>query len=479
VNTEFLEKIEAARNIKRKELTNISEKLDDLTDRKDTIEANSEKTKSKIAKPKKKKDIQAFELEKQSSESELELIVSEIEKFKNKQDNFADSDINSIALVEAVSQIKSEKNQSEENKAAVSNTEKLKIKYSVDDQEFVTELNAVEKVLADNDVSGESIDLTNLNQSTVVAVEYKTVAQAEARIEEILIELASASEQSRKTALENELEKLNKIKEEKIKEESVAVKQVSKSDLISDFNEQQSKIVAIKDIEKQKSAQAKLNTTLVKSAKKRKDKLTNLSNLSIQEKSEISQLDNIISSAEKELDDYENWKDAVKNKENSAEFTYEDALLSANSKYEEKLNSIKSSELSPEEKTEALKMLNTTTLSNAKEKLQEAEAKLENEPENELAVKEKRQFSRLVSELETARAIPLIDPSVNENSVVASTKVGKDELLPNYSASLKKIQHSAINDLDHEKAKLNVNSQLISKIKSQIQSITRNTDAVN
>jgi len=55
VNTDVLAKIESEGNIKRKELNNISEKLDDLTDRKDAIEANIEKKNSKIANTKKKK----------------------------------------------------------------------------------------------------------------------------------------------------------------------------------------------------------------------------------------------------------------------------------------------------------------------------------------------------------------------------------------------------------------------------------------
>lgn len=477
VNVDVLEKIEAEGNVKRKELNKISEKLDDLSDREDAIKTNIENTESKILNTKKKKELEALELQKQSSESELELIVNEIDKYKTKQEKFGENDISTIALVDAVSQIKSENNYSEENTAAISNTQKLKIKYSVDDQAFITELNALETILADNDISGESIDLTNLNQSTVIPVKYKTVAQAEARIEEVLIELSSATDESKKAALQDELAELNKIKEEKIKEESVAIKPILKSDLISDFNEQQSKIVAIKNIEKQKAAQAKLNSLVIKSANKRKDQLEDINNLSIQEENEISQLENIISSAEKELNDYENWKEAVKNKENSADFTYEDALMSSNSEYEEKLSDIQSSDLTDEEKTEELRVLNTTTLSNAKEKLQEAEARLSSDPENELAVKEKRQYSRLVSELETTGAIPLIDPISKESPATVSTKTGKDELLSNYNSSLSKIENSAINDLDKEKAKLNINSQLFTRINSEIQSINSNSNA--
>ena len=480
INTTVLENIEKEGNKKSQELNSVSEKLDDLNDRKKTIESNIQASKSKLESTKKKKEVEVIENEIQSSNSELDLINSEIVKFQGKQDRFNENDRKSIALVKAVSEVKDDKNQTEEYKKAVSNTEKLKIKYSVDDQDFSTNVESASKIFNENSITGESVDLAGLNESNVRPTEYKTLPEIEGRINDILNQLESVTDPVKKAKLEKELSDLNALKEQKLEEQVVAADvKIEKSDLVEDFNSRQSNIIGMKDIAKQKDAQAQLNNDLKNSANNLIDQKQKNGNSTEIEKSEISQLKKIINEVERDLNDYKDWKEAVSNQDNFAEFTYKDALESIDNNYESNVQSISNSTKSDDEKVIELKNLNANTLSSAKEKLQEAEATLASNPENALAAKEKRQYTRLIEELENKGAIPLVEPVAVPATVSSETVFTPEVLLPNYSKNINKIENSGINELDKEKAKLNINSELLTKVNTELQLLSKDKEPSN
>ncbi len=471
-NKNILDEIENAGNDKRKELNDLKQEISDLEARQNVLQNSIESANTKILNTKKNKDKEVIESEIQSYESELDLVKSEILKNQGKLDRFTESEMKSIAMVEAVSEIRSESNQSEENKTPVSNTQKLKISYAVEDNEFLSGIKDAEAVFRENNISGESINLTGLNESMIQATDFSSIKEVEDRINEVLNELENTDEEADRKRLEKDLERLNQIKEEKIKESTIVIdnNKVKKSDILSDYNERKSDILALEDIAEQKESLAKLDSELLVEVEKAIKKSKKSGDASEQY---IESLNEIKNETENSLEDYEDWKIAKSNASNSAEFTYQDALTSVNENYEDRIKAIyNNSALTDDEKAEDLKALNNTTLTTANEKLQEIDAKLSADPNDDLAKKQKRQISRLVNELENNAALPLIEPAVESSLVAENKPIKNDNLLPNYSEKIKNVENSGINELDKEKAKLNINKELLTKVNNEIQIIS-------
>lgn len=468
--SDVLTEIKSEGSSKNKELNNIKQKVSDLIERELTLNRKVLNLKAQLASTKKKKEVEVIETKIQSTESELDLIKSEIVKNKGKLDRFTDKDMASISLIKAVEEVYSEVNRVAENEKPVSNTQKLKIKYSVDDQEFLSNIEGAEVVFKNNNISGESINLTGLNESTVLASDYTNVAEVEMEISNIILELEGAKTDQDKLRLQKDLAKLNEIKEQKLKEESLATNQtfISKSDLVENYTDQVTEIRAIKDLDKRKEAQAKLNNDI----RIEVEKAIKVANKKENNDEELTQLIKIKTEIDRDLSDYETWKEAKENQENFADYTYQDALNDVSDSYESKVEAIYNSIDSDESKSEQLKNLNATVLANAKEKLQESDAVLSANPDNALAEKEKRQLTRLISELENNVAIPLIEPKDQSDIVINNQPVSPNNLLPNYNENINRIENSGINELDKEKAKSNINKNLLTKINNEIRLIS-------
>ncbi|MFK8038491.1 MAG: hypothetical protein AB8B74_09390 [Crocinitomicaceae bacterium] len=473
--TDIISRVKSEGASKAIELSGIEEKIGDLKDREMTLDKKILDLKEQKVLTKKKKEVEVIETKIQSAESERDLIQSEITKYKGKLDRFSDNDMTSIALVKAVEEIRSDKNVTPENQEPVSNTEKLKIKYSVDDQEYLTSVKEAEIVFKNNSISGESINLTGLNESTVLSSDFKSLSDVEEGISNTMTQLENSDNEAERLRLQKDLAKLNQIKEQKLKEKPLVSNNISisKPDLIENYNERVSDILAINDVEKQKEAQAKLNKEL----KSKVEKAIAVAKEKDNKDTEIAQLKKIQTEVNRDLSDYESWKVAKSNQENFADYTYQDALNEVSLNYESRIEEIYNSSDSDESKTEELKTLNTTVLTNAKEKLQESEAILSENPSNALAEKEKRQLTRLISELETNLAIPLVEPKEKSNIASNEEPITANDLLPNYSENINKIENSGINELDKEKAKLNINESLLKKVNNEVKLISENSDS--
>jgi predicted nucleic acid-binding Zn-ribbon protein len=475
--TSVLDQAEKDGKAVKNEYNEVVKKISDFESRIGAIESRIERENEKLATTKKKKEVEAIMREIESAKNELELVEIELNKLNTIKDGYSEDDFNKMAVVDAVGTLKNNKNQNEENKQTVSNAEKLKIKYSVDNQEFLSAVESANSFFIENNISGESINLAGLNESTVKLRNYKTVRQVEDRMDAILDEISTTKSEDRKSALQKELSELNLLKEDLLAVETgVSTLEITKADLVENYTERLNDIVAIKDISKQKMAQADLNKDLKKAADNKIAELNKKDELTDDDKRDLAKLEKLSQEAAMDIKSYEDWKVAIENQDNFADFTYKDALNTVSADYESRVNEIYNSDLSEEEKSLQIKSLNDATLVNTKEKLQEAEALLQANPENALAIKQKRQYGQLIEDLEAKNSIPLSDPTYTSSVSLNYKDVNEDALQPGYSAAISKIRNSAINELDKEKATLNINKTLLEKVSTELKALSSNPE---
>ncbi len=484
-NKNVLDNIESEGNAQKMEFNKISTKISDLEQRERELNNTVTRLSEKLDATKKKKDRAAIETQIEDAKSELDAVQSEIRRFEGSLDEFKAGDISSIDLAEASAAIRDRDNRTDELTAEISNTQKLKVKYLVEDQEFKSDVTNANTVFKNNNISGEYASLDGLNESMVKARSFTTEREFDNEITLLESQYEASTNESERAKILEAINQLKDLKAEKLGQGAtdLATENTNiKNNLIENYDDRINEVKQIRDVAERRAQEAKLNETLDEAVKKEIKNKEKALNQDPENEDLITEL-NELKAVEKEINDeliaYADWKEGQKdNKQNSdVNYTYEDALTSANPDYKTRVNEIYNSDLTDEEKAEDLKSLNATTLSNAKERLQEVEATLNQSADDETALVEKKHLTRLVDELETNKALPLIEPEVKSNLEDVQEEVDPNQLVQNYDSKLEKIDKSAINNLDKEKAKMQVNNELIQKINTELSKLNTAIEA--
>ena len=470
----ILDILEEEGDIQKKEKNEILKKIADLEERERQLKSEEIALNETLINTKKKKDKPAIESKIQEVKSELELIQDEIVKNQGKLDRFEGEGVSNIDLADVASAIKDSDNQTEENKAVVSNTQKLKIKYLVEDETFKSDVIAANDTFEENDIVGEYASLSGLNETLINAREFTSVDQFEEEINKLQKQLDNSIDAKEKKQIEDLIKELEQLKANVAiaGTDSTTTSEISKDDLVENYSERRKAIDQIAEVDKRKDKEYQINQTLSEEIEKAiKDKEKELKSNPDDEKlvAQVESLKTLEEETNKELKAYDEWKSAQKDNKGKSDFTYEDALTNANPDYENKVNEIyNNTELNDEEKAEEVKTLNEVTQANAEERLQEVEALLSQNVNDSEALDEKKHLDKLIDELENNKTVPLVEPQLKQEITSVDENVEPDQLVEDYQNKLDKIEASAINDIDKEKAKMQINNSLLTKINNEI-----------
>ena len=481
-NTNVLDDLQSAGNQQKQELNDITSRISDLTKRQNELKSREISLNEKLINTKKNKDKIPIQEEIESVQGELEAIESEILTSEGKLDRLNANDITSIDLADASAAINDKDNRTDANTTPISNTQKLKVKFLVEDQTFLDDVSAANQVFEENNISGEYADLSGLNESMVKARNFSTPEEFDDEIERLQNQYDASTDDDEKERIQNVINQLSDLKDETLDGSSVANVAMgdTKDELVTNYQDRLEAIQQINDVEKRKEQEATLNEALgeeVKKAIKAKEKELKEDPENDQLISELNTLKTIETDVNNDLEAYNDWKETKNTDKGKSDFTYEDALLSANPEYQDRVNEIYNSDKSDDERAEELRVLNASTLANAEERLQEVNSVLSQNEGDADALNEKKHLSKLVDELENNSNLPLIEPEIKTNLENVVAEVDPNQLVNDYEDKLSKIDKSAINDLDKEKAKIQINNELVKKINSEI--ITLNNEIEN
>ena len=484
---DFFNEIEKAGNQKSKELSEINSKLSDLRIRENQLINEEERLKASLANTKKKKDQELIESKIQSLASEKDIIQSEIIKEEGKLDRFNDEDKMAIDMVAAVNEIKSSENRTAANLATISTTQKLKIGIDYKSSSFKEDQAKLNEVFKENQINGEYANLSGLNESSIVASDYRTVEDVDNKIDELTEKLNQATSESEREKIEQDIDKLEaialKMNEEQNNtnnqivdnnsstSDSLRTNEVTVASVFPEYESRKSSIDQLSNSKEKKKSEIALEEQLLNEIEKQlkvkekayaKDK----SNVALSE--ELTSLNNLKTETKENIIRIENEPliaDVAQNNTGN-EFTFTDAINKANPNYTTRAEAIYNSDNSDEIKSNEIKSLNAATLASANEQLQEVDAKLKNTPNDANLLNEKRQLNKLVNELQISNAMPIVEIPKTTNNASDFTKVEvvTSDFIPSYESDIASINRSNIDEIDKEKAKLNLNKSLSTKI---------------
>ncbi|MFD1551161.1 hypothetical protein DNU06_03815 [Putridiphycobacter roseus] len=508
---DFFNEIVKEGNEKSKSLNEINASISELRLREEQLMKDAARLKETLANTKKKKEKAEIESQIQSVESEKDIIQSEIIKEEGKLDRFNEQDQMAIAMVNATNDIKSEDNRTAENLAQISSTQKLKIGLDLKNSSFLNDQEAVNDVFKENQINGEYADLNGLNESAIIASDYRSVQEVEIKIAALNEKLMQTDSETEKEKIVKDIEKLNAIALALEEQEATANNQttdndnqtadvdnqsaldndvnsdstvmdmnkITVSDIFPEYGDRKNSIAQIKEAKEKNKSEIALEEqllSLIEKQIKEKEKAYAKDNTNLVLPEEISQLKELEVQTQENRIRIVNTAESVDpvNGEETIEFTYKDAIDKANPNYASRAEAIYNSSNSDEDKSNEIKSLNAATLANANEQLQEVEAQLNNAPNDANLLNEKTQLTRLVNELQSSNAIPIIEIEKPNTETVQVTKseVTTSDFMPNYETDIAKIDRSNINQIDKEKAKLNLNQSLSNKITNEIDFIT-------
>jgi len=470
----IIDNLENEGNVQKKEKNEILDVISSLDAQQRALNSKKISLNETLINTKKKKDKEAIEQKIQDVESDLAVVEDEIIRNKGKLDRYESENISFIDLAKAASTIKDNENRTPENMADISNTQKLKVKYLVEDNDFKSDVTEANLVFKENDIAGEYADLAGLNESLIKARNFESKTEFEDEIARLQEDYDNSDDESEKAKILDAINQLEDLKADKF-DNTVASTSITKDDLIENYDDRRAAIDKISDAEERKEKEFEINQSLsdeIKNTIKEKEKLLKDSPDDETLQSELADLKTLDESVDNEMEAYNAWKESQKSNNSNSDYTYEDALFTANPNYENRVNEIYNSSKSDQEKAVEVKTLNESTLANAEERLQEVNSILSQNTNDNQALEEKKHLTKLIDELETNKTLPLIEPQVKVDLANIVEDVDASQLIEDYNEKIGQIENAPISNYNKEKAKLQINTNLVNKINSEIGALT-------
>ncbi|MBL7897407.1 MAG: hypothetical protein JNJ99_02645, partial [Crocinitomicaceae bacterium] len=139
-----------------------------------------------------------------------------------------------------------------------------------------------------------------------------------------------------------------------------------------------------------------------------------------------------------------------------------------NPDYQEKVDAINSTG-NPDEQKAAIKELNEETVEKIDDRIEELDKTLAQNPGDKSAQEEKEELMQMKNQIEQNPDKSLTDPT---DFSAINTKPSISEIMPDYQDKMNGINGSSQTTIDKEKDKIELNSDLVSLINSEIESLT-------
>ncbi len=460
----------------QKDVQALSQEISELATTKKELLANQTKLQKQLANTNKKKEVEAIEKEITANEGDIIVVQESIEA---KQAEFNKRVKNNEALLkgEAAALVVKDENNGYEMTKALSDTEKAEIYNTVKQNNLEENLTQIDKLFEENNVSPFNIELYGNNEEMqgYSLEDWDDAINAEQ--ERLRLEKLAASEE-RQRLINAEIEKLERLRKEKQGQfevvtdtENITVRpEINPEDILPNYTAKQVDIGEIVNEGDRKNAQLKLNYELadeiVKERKRLEEILTNdPKNKSVKER--LENLAIIEADLKREIADDERW---ITENESKNSINSEDIVTSLAPNYPRNVN--EAYELvDDDERDAAIGTLNERLVQKSNERLQELQAILATDPQNEKAQQEKERIVELQLKIAENKNEPLTTPTVF-NIDDLDEDVALTDLITNYDSRAAEIE--AMGDAyERTKAENELYDDVIARSRSKKENLAR------
>jgi hypothetical protein len=474
-NTSVIEKIKKEGNTTQKEYSKINEELVQLNNRKLQLEKQNENLKIDYQNAKKKKEKDRLEKIINSNESELDVINQTIVQKEKQLNELSKTNNSSTLLVDQANKVQNPSYDNVNYTKDLTNTEINSIKNKSNSTEIESTFTKIDDVLSENNVKGRYVSITGLDESRkdLTVNEWETAYDTEINAQKN--RLNQTTDPTEKEKIQGEIVRLEKAKQDKIKGSAVTQNSnntVSEYELIDDYATKIEKINSITDENERRIKENELNEEIknkVDYERIQTQKLLDENPSDVALKNKIKQLDALYEKATSNINENNEYLNSTSNSANSN--ANNNVFESAYPNYGKKVDDIYASNLSSTEKQEKIQELNQSTLNSIDEKIQETQAVLENDPNNEKTQNEINELNRIKKEIENNPTQAVIEPNTIKDITTVKSKVTKDDIFPTYASQLENINNSNKSELDKAIEKQDLNKILLKKTNKQIQEI--------
>ena len=473
VKPDLIEEIVRAGNDNTKEANKINSELIELKNQEKALQENLQSLENKLENTKKSKDKAAIEDQILAVKSDLESVNTSISAKEKQYDALINNDIDTKAgLVSVASEVSDDKYNNSIYSNDLSDDNKSDISNKVKTNDLSANIEAVDKTLAENG-AGSKVDLFASDEQRSNYTFNQWSEDIDKEIKKLRDDLNTTPVDKQGPILE-EIQEFENLKVEKANELEVVttnpddIKAVVELDEVVDgWKEKKAGVNGIVDPLEKANASLKLNNEVKNEiAKERKDLVellkANPGSKNIEER--IENLDKIEAEIDQEI-----LRDKDVINQNSGIKDPEEILADFDSGYKAKVTEIYKNK-NESERIEAVKELNSTVVEAANERIQELDAILENDPTNELALKEKKDLVKFKEDIELNLDKPIVAPVTYDPENIV-TKVEPSQIIEDYESKKKAIDGIS-NEFDRKKASNDLDQELTDNIRKEIKDLT-------
>ncbi len=411
-------------------IQDLSEEISKLSDSKNELIRKNKNLNKRLETEKKKKVIASIQAEIDENDSEIAVLEESIESKSKSLDKVLNDDV-AVKNGLAAAIVLSDENNTPKYTKELTPAEKQEIISTIQTNDLTESLASVNSVLDDNNVSAFNIDLFGTSEETENYSLPQWNDAIDDRAEKLKAERLKASEE-RKKEIEAELERLEKLREEKAKEFEVVTNdedpknirpEINQDDIVPNYSGRQESIGEIVNEKDRRKASLELNYELADEIATERKKLEQILEDDPKNKNVKERLKNL-DIVEKEINDkIEEDKEWVLVNGDDNTFDPNEALSNLAPDYQKKVNEAYEI-VDEQERNKAINDLNGVILEKSNERIQELNAIVANDPANKKAKDELAYLEDLVRNVEENRDQVLVEPEeVNLDELSAKVEV--------------------------------------------------------
>lgn len=459
----------------QKRVQELSEEISDLAATKRDLIAKNKRLEKQMAAEKKKKVIEELQRQIDENLTEIDALDNNI-ALKTKK---LDEQLNDNALVSegiAAALILEENHNTPEYTAEVSESRKKEIAGQVESNDLSDDLAEVDRVLEENNVSIFNIDLYDNNDVTEGYSLEQWNEAIDQEKEKLKNERLTASKEKQEL-IDAELEKLERLREEKQSEYEVVdnntevIKpEINQDDIVPNYTRKKEGIGEIVNEEDRRKANLELNYELADEIKEERRKLEEILEDDPKNKNAQDRLDNlevIEEDIKREIASDEQW---VVDNESDNSFISDNVLAGIVPDYQRKITEAYEI-VDEDERNRTIQNLNEVVIEKSNERIQELQAILDSDPDNQKAADELAYLEELVADIEANKDVALVEPELT-NPDDLEVKVEPADLIKGFDD-----RANTIDEIRDETTKRNKENQLyrelVNEVRNELEKLDR------
>jgi hypothetical protein len=454
----------------QKDIQNLSLQITDLSKQKRELEAKNTQFEKDISQLKKEKDIALIQSKIDQNISEIEVLSKTIDT-KSKQLNTLIASNETVRNGVAAEIVLKDDYNTAEYKSDLTNQEKASIESKVKDNDLNANLALVDEVLEENNVSAFNIDLYANDEvtSNFTKEDWNDAIDKETQL---LNEEKSLASKERQAQIQAEIDKLEELRNEKTGAKDLTSEvdvttispEIKMEEVLPDYTKKSNQIQQIVSEVDRRKAINELNKELLVALETEKRRLEELIAQEPKAKNLVTRLENLEklqTSLVEQNKSNEEW--IALNSENKT-YTKEDVIASLDPLYTDKIREADQI-ADPDERTKEITSINENILERGNERIQELQAILSDDPDNEAAKAELEYMETFVDDVKFSKTESLVPINTIDVENLSTTVLPSD-VVKNYEERQTKIQ-SIQNENERRKQENILNQELINAAKKE------------